>query len=169
VKDEANPEDTGYYPEVDGHDLMVEHEESAFHLMNGDPIHSKVIIDSGATSSVGSLQAMEALAQRLAPGALSIDITRRPRFKFGNGTKGSALSSAVLKLQDGTSVTIAVIDTEPSFVPILAGMTFLRDIKASINFNDATMTSKLSTRPVQLERLSSGHLALDIVQLLSTG
>ena len=64
------------------------------------------IIDSGATASLGSVEAMEAVMEKnikeLGNSKVDIDLGKKPTFKFGNGHRTTCLSTAKLGMMVGS-------------------------------------------------------------------
>ena len=100
---------------------------------------------------------MERLAEEIGSDRIRIDTGRRPRFKFGNGSRGIASGTAFLKYADVGEIEIAVIETE-CFVPVLISIALLRQIKAVIDFATGVMNSVKGK--TQLETLTGGHFAV---------
>ncbi len=102
-----------------------------------------LVIDSGATRSIGSASALEAIAMAIGADRISVDTSRRPRFRFGNGERGVASSTVTLRLSDSTEedlLEFAVIETE-AFVPVLLSIAWLREHHAVIDFYAGTMST----------------------------
>ena len=133
--------------------------EEAYELTGDTDSTGKGVIDSGATRTVASAMAMESIAQEIGSERIRIDANRRPRFKFGNGSRGVASSTAYVRYEDIGEVEIAVIETE-RYVPVLLSIALLRRIKATIEFATGIMTSEKGM--TQLETLGGGHLAMNL-------
>lgn len=132
------------------------------------------IIDGGATSSVGSVDALEKILelQRASgfEGEVSVEPSSRPNFRFGNNGRKQCLSTTALSVplneQQG-SMRIHVHDIEGQ--PVLLSVAALRALKATIDFEHDEMILKAvdPSRIIQLERAASGHqlfpLAADIM------
>ncbi len=126
----------------------------------------KMVIDSGATESVGSDAALEFLADHMRdPQRISIDPEVRQRFRFGNGSRGSASSLIMIDHLCGGNeikITISCLETR-SYVPILASVKFLRALGAKVDFEKDILTTRFGE--VQLERTTSiGHLVPDLLK-----
>ena len=137
--------------------MMMTEISDIFELTNEHDSKGKGVIDSGATRTVASALAMERLAEELGPARIRIDTNRRPRFKFGNGSRGIASSTAFIRYADVGEIEIAVIETD-RYVPVLISIALLRQIKAVINFETGMMNSTKGR--TQLETLTGGHFAV---------
>ena len=59
----------------------------------------------------------------------------------------------------------SLLTKDDKYVPMLASMEFLRRAKAVIDFDSGVaMFRALSDQPVRLQRISSGHLVIDITR-----
>ncbi len=113
---------------------------------------------------MGSLQAFEWLAEHLPADRFTVFGDRRTRFRFGNGSKGESMSEVQLDHQIGgqpVKISMACLET-PTYVPLLGSIKLLRKLGAVIDFAKDTMTTYWGK--VKLERTSSGHLVLDLMQ-----
>ncbi len=141
--------------------------EFAFSLRDDAQHRDVLVIDSGATRTVGSVLALEALLESLEPRDVRTDVARRPRFRFGNGSRGIASSTAYLRLGSNplSELDIAVLETD-TFVPVLLSMEWLRAAGAIINFGNGTMScSEGNHRRITLRALPSGHLGVTLQDL----
>ena len=132
------------------------------------------IIDGGATSSVGSVEALEKIIELQRQSGFSSEVevepSSRPNFRFGNNGRKQCLSTTTLSVplndQQG-SMRIHVHDIEGQ--PVLLSVAALRALKATIDFEHDEMILKAvdPSRIIQLERAASGHqlfpLAADIM------
>ena len=85
-----------------------------------------IVLDSGATRSVGSIQAMETLADLVGASQFKVDVNKRPHFKLGNGTTRQASNTAYMQLKDHKQpVEIAVMETD-CYIPILGSFNLMR-------------------------------------------
>ncbi len=131
---------------------------------------AKVIVDSGATETVGSPEAIDALITKVRtrnPSArVTTDPAARPQFRFGNGSTGRAYSRVGVHVPWGVFRIFAV---EAPGVPILLSVRTLRDLKANIDFCKDTMQFCLKGQTLSspLERSEKGHLLLDIANPVS--
>ena len=67
--------------------------------------HTMGVIDCGATSSLGSIEALEAVAEKnlrdLGDSKILVDTQRKPVFRFGNGQRKTCLSTAKVGMMLG--------------------------------------------------------------------
>lgn len=149
----------------------TEHGLSLHQIMS----EGKAIIDGGATSSVGSVSALDKVLELQHSNQLQPEISVAPeeqsQFRFGNNGKTRCLSSTILKIplnQDFGSMKIHVHDIEGQ--PILLSVSALRSLKGVIDFERDEMILKAvnPSRVISLERAPSGHqvfpLAEDIMK-----
>ena len=131
----------------------------------------KVIVDSGATETIGSPEAMDCLLARVLatnPNAqITVDPTQQPRFRFGNGTVSQAYSRVGIEVPFGTFWCYVV---EGPGVPILLSVRALRDLRATLNFEDNSITVKMKGQSMRkkLECSSRGHMLLDLTEPADT-
>ena len=130
-----------------------------------------MIIDSGASSSLTSVMALEDLAHRQLEMHGELDIKIDPndttRFRFGNGDRAATLSRADVGTMAGGEygvTSMQTLDTGDKYVPMLCSNEFLQKAGAIIDFETGEMMLKHLDRNVivKLERASSGHLLLDL-------
>ena len=130
------------------------------------------VLDSGATETVGSLPALEALmlARFHQTGKIErVTVTSTPmkRFKFGNGSQDMSASHILLPVMLGQhAVPMGVYTLDVSGVPLLIGIKTLRRLHAVLDCHrDVLVLGAVDpNRGVQLKRSSSGHLLLDLRQ-----
>ena len=129
------------------------------------------IIDSGATASLGSAEALEMVMQdnlrAHGDSLMSIDTSRKPTFRFGNGQKRECISTVDMKIGAGNkqgSVTIHVHDTPGQ--PVLISRKALGALGAVINFEEKVAVPVYknvdATRVVCLEEAENGHLLMPL-------
>ena len=130
------------------------------------------VIDSGATATVCSVPALEALVnlkevQHGKP--VGLEVTREPvkRFKFGNGEHAYASSYVLLDQVLGErKIQLGMFTLDVEGVPVLLGMKTLRRLKAIIDF-DRCLVVFAAVNPnlaIGLRRSRTGHLLLDLTQ-----
>ena len=137
----------------------------------------KMIIDSGATSSLTSVVALEAFIGKMQELGKDHGVTVDPRdkttFRFGNGARDTTLSRAdVTTYAEGRpgTISMACLDTRGRYVPMLASVDFLRKSGAVIDFGRGEAVFRaLGTKVVKLESTSSGHYVIDITKDLLKG
>ena len=83
------------------------------------------IIDSGATASLGSAEALEMVMQDNlkvhGDSRMSIDTTRRPVFRFGNGQKRECISAVDMKIGAGDKQGSMTIHAGPTSFDLKEG------------------------------------------------
>lgn len=141
-----------------------------------DAVHQgKAIIDGGATSSLGSTEALtrvrELQWQRHGKDPL-LDVTgERPDFKFGDNGKLTCISTAQISVPfDDQQGKMNIHLHECSGQPVLVSVKSLRNLGAIIDFDtDQMILKKVNpSKVIHLERAASGHqlfpLADDIMK-----
>ena len=127
----------------------------------------RVLLDCGATDTVGSVGAIEAIIDisQEAFGAdhdwVSVDTNDRPVYNFGDAKRKQALSKVKVKVQPGGHVAhVHVHAQETEGVPVLWSAKSLTALGAVINFETGhAIIRNLETETVvQLERTLTGHL-----------
>ena len=108
------------------------------------------IIDSGATASLGS---MEALAlqniEQSGDSKIHLDLDKRPVFKFGNGMSIACVSTAQVQMQAGPkngSMEVHIHDSPQQ--PVLVSRKALKSLGAVIDFeaNQVIYSTRTLTR-----------------------
>ena len=128
------------------------------------------VIDSGATETVCSLPALEALmiARKQATGRDErIQVTEEPpkRFRFGNGAHGYSASHVLLPQRLGElCINLAIYTLDVENVPLLVGIKTLRRLQAVLDFHrDVVVFGTIDpSKGVPLRRSKTGHLLLDL-------
>ena len=130
------------------------------------------VIDSGATETVCSLPALEALVKlkEARDGKpVGLEVTQEPvkRFKFGNGEHAYASSYVLLDQMLGErKIQLGMFTLDVEGVPVLLGMKTLRRLKAIIDF-DRCLVVFAAVNPclaIGLRRSRTGHLLLSLTQ-----
>lgn len=157
----------------DESDIPIDNQEADAYMVirHADAIQAgKAIIDGGATATLGSVGAMEVLAQRNrevhGDDKMTIDREQRPLFHFGNGASQRCLSTVQLGVQaDEKQGELTVHVHEAKSVPILIGIQALRKMGAIIDFkHDVAVFSSLNPcKLVKLEQSVTGHQLLPLV------
>ena len=130
------------------------------------------VVDGGATRTLGSVAAVEALLrcnrQRHGSSRLrDLDPQNRPVFGFGNSSENQCLSTCKIGVtaggQDG-QVQVHTLDCGEG--PILLSVDALRSLGAVVDFrNDLMLLSALgNTRIIPLQRSSAGHQLLSLTR-----
>ena len=159
---EEIPDEGACYPSFDDLDVPVPERELAGYA----------VIDSGATETVCSLPALEALVQlkEVQDGKpVGLEVTQEPvkRFKFGNGEHAYASSYVLLDQMLGERrIQLGMFTLDVEGVPVLLGMKTLRRLKAIIDF-DRCLVVFAAINPhlaIGLRRSRTGHLLLNLTQ-----
>lgn len=127
------------------------------------------VIDTGATETVGSLDAVEYITQqralRFGPEDIGVDPKRVKRFKFGNAEERVAESFMLLPQSvQGKPTSLGIYTLDVPNVPILLGIKTMSKLGAVVNLADNTLTfTKLFPgTAIPLIRSHNGHLLLDL-------
>ena len=138
--------------------------EGTLLTMNAILDAGKAIIDGGATSTVGSIDAMDRIAELNLSQGLSrmceVNLEEKPSFRFGNNGRKTCLSTAQLPVPLGGAVgqmKVHVHDVPGQ--PVLLSIAALRSLGAVIDFSkDQMILTKVSPdRVINLERTGGGH------------
>ena len=135
-------------------------------------VEGKAVIDGGATKTMGSLHAVEALSKRWLQnhgrsGVKSVDVHDQPVFGFGNSQKSKCLSTCVMKVPSQEApMNLRIHVLEQGRAPILLSIDSLRAMGAIIDYarDEAVFTSIDPSRVVQLERSQVGHQLLPLAE-----
>ena len=128
------------------------------------------VIDSGATETVASLPALEALmsmrshVKGYAEPVVVTDIPAK-RFKFGNGEHAYSSSFILLPQTVGEqAVQLGVFTMDVIGVPLLLGIKSLRRLKAVLDFDRcvAVFAAVDAGLAIHLKRSRSGHMLIDL-------
>lgn len=127
------------------------------------------IIDSGATSSLGSIDALEEVMRaNLAThgeSKMTIDTEHKPVFKFGNGQKKECLSTIKMGIGAGDRKGIMEVHVHDSpQQPVLISRKALKGLGAVIDFEHGLAIYKNvdNKRVVRLTEASNGHLLMPL-------
>ena len=162
----------GHNPESCYPVLGEDDEDEIAYTALRDEARGKLVLDCGATSSLGSLEAINDYQERQIElgngnGILHIDHDNVQRFRFGNGEAKNTVGQATLEAHKGDStVDIAALDTESKYVPMLGSVDYLRSKGAVVDFETGTAIFKKvdPNKIIHLERATSGHLLLDLCE-----
>lgn len=136
----------------------------------------KAIIDGGATSSVGSVSAMDQIvrlnAEQNSPSDIEIVKEDRPNFRFGNNGRTQCMSTALLDIKLGDALgkmKIHVHNIEGQ--PVLMSIASLRALGAVIDFDrDEAIFKKIDPcKVIPLERAPSGHQLFPLTKDILSG
>ena len=127
------------------------------------------VLDTGATETVGSLEAIEFISQQrlkhFGPEEIGVDPKRRKRFKFGNAEEKYAESFVLLpQTVNGNKTTLGVYTLDVPGVPILFGVKTMWRLGAVINVRNMTIefTRIFPGTMIPLVRGQNGHLMLNL-------
>ena len=127
------------------------------------------IIDSGATASLGSVEALEAVMERniaeLGTSKVEVDLEKKPTFKFGNGQRKTCLSTARLGMMAGKRPGLMEIHVHNSpGQPILVSRKALRSLGAVIDFsnNECVLKNVDPKKVIVLKEAENGHMLLPV-------
>ena len=129
----------------------------------------KAIIDCGATSTLGSVDALESLMrlnmERHGRDRVSVDPSNRPTFRFGNNGVRDCISSVDLGVDIGEKVgKLQVHVHDVPNQPVLISVKALRKLGAVIDFSRSEILYKNvdPTAVVPLEVASNGHCLMPL-------
>jgi len=128
----------------------------------------KAVLDGGATRTIGSIEALENLANINVEktghtGIEKVDLSERPVFGFGNSSKNQCASTASVSVPMGGKLGMMKVHAlDQGSAPILLSAHSLRQLGALVDFeNDLAVFRHVDpTRAIQLERSSArapGH------------
>ena len=128
------------------------------------------VIDGGATQTIGSVAAVEAVMRKNKikyghSGLRGVDYQDPPVFSFGNSTENRCLSTARLGITaNGQKGEMRIHTLEDGESPILMSIESLRNVGALIDFEaDLAVFRNLDPgRIVRLARGKSGHQLLPL-------
>ena len=143
-------------------------EQDSRMLTTTEAIARMGVIDGGATKTLASVQALEALMRknqdlRGDTGIQEVDTEVRPVFSFGNSSSNRCLSTAHMSISAGGKPGIMKIHTiDAGHGPLLISIEALRSLKAIIDFStDQAVFRNISDKHVvQLQRSATGHQLL---------
>ena len=132
----------------------------------------KAVIDGGATRTIGSIAALEKVAELNASrhgdsGVEKVDFSDRPIFGFGNSCRNRCASTASLKVpMAGKFGSMRVHALDQGEAPILLSVDSLRRLGAIIDYEHdlAIFRSVDAGKVVPLERSSAGHQLLPLTE-----
>ena len=127
------------------------------------------VLDTGATETVGSLQAVEHIMQRrqikFGDEKVGVDVQRRKRFRFGNAEERSSESYLLLpQMVNGVNTSLGVYTLDVPGDPILVGIRTMEKLGAVISVADQTIefTKLFPGTKIPLIRGQNKHLLLDL-------
>ena len=128
------------------------------------------IVDGGATRTIGSVHALEAIVEanekRYKDGRiLAVDPKNQPVFGFGNSSRDKCLSTTQLQIQANDKAGVLTVHTlDKGEGPVLLSIATLRSLKAVIDFEaDLIVFRALDDRKlIKAERSQAGHQLLPL-------
>ena len=135
------------------------------------------VIDGGATRTLGSVVALEAIAEKnrtkyMDDRIVDIDPKDTPAFGFGNSSQDTCCSTTTMKITAGDKPGFLKVHTlDKGEGPVLLSISTLRALGAVIDFEeDLIVFRKLDDRRlVQAMRSASGHQLLPLTEDLYRG
>ena len=135
------------------------------------------VIDGGATKTVASVAAVEALMDRNQEvrgtnGLRSVDTGNRPTFSFGNSSANQCVSTAQVAIRaDGKPGTLNIHAISQGQGPILLSVATLRALGAIIDFEADLVTFRKinASKVLPVQRSASGHQLLPLASDLLAG
>ena len=132
------------------------------------------IIDGGATKTLGSLHALEAIAEEnlrkhKEDRVLEVNTRERPVFGFGNSSRDQCVSTAKMKIEAGPKsgvLTVHALDRGQG--PVLLSIDTLRKLGAIIDFaEDLVVFRNLDDKKlIQAQQSQVGHQLLPLTENL---
>eukprot|EP00435_Cladocopium_sp_Y103_P051922 s1141_g16.t1 len=128
------------------------------------------VIDSGATESIASLEALDEIMQLRSERFVGEEIVvheQKKRFRFGNGEMKCAESFVELpQLLSGHPVKLGVHAMDAPGVPLLISVKTLTRLHAVVDFSTAEICFKSISDKIwiPLKRAKNGHLLLNLTQ-----
>ncbi|CAE7456417.1 unnamed protein product [Symbiodinium microadriaticum] len=153
-----------------GHDHL---QAMALGISTADAVEQgKAVIDGGATKTLASINAMEKIMQlntmkKGNTGLLSVDLSERPIFGFGNGSEDRCSSTVQLRIdadQKAGEVKVHCLDRGNG--PMLLSIDTLRKLKAVIDFESDLVCFRAldDAKLVQVERSQTGHQLIPMTE-----
>lgn len=136
----------------------------------------KGVLDCGATATLGSVQALEAVMtqnlQKFGSDRIDIDPQTTPTFRFGNNGTQACVSTAHLKMNYGSKLgDLAVHVHEVPNQPVLISVRTLKKLGAVVDFgtNQVIYRKLCPMSVVGLEEADNGHLLMPLTSDLLDG
>ena len=134
------------------------------------------IIDSGATSSLGSVDALEEVMKenvaKHGSSNMEIDIQQRPTFRFGNGQQKTCISTVRMGMGAGSKQgTMEVHVHDSPMQPVLISKKALKSLGAVIDFETGQAIYKNIDKHqvVKLKEAENGHLLMPLTGNILSG
>ena len=139
------------------------------------PAAGLAVVDSGASDTVGSPEALMAIMTKLRQldpeAVVTVDVQagRQVRFRMADGRLTSAHSLITMKSRNG-QFTAYCIEAEDT--PVLLSIKAMREMKAAVCFRTGTICysdSAGNPRQQVMQQSQRGHLLFDVVECISSG
>eukprot|EP00435_Cladocopium_sp_Y103_P060537 s526_g22.t1 len=132
------------------------------------------VIDGGATKTLGSIHALEAIAEENLrkhqnSRVLEVDTKNTPVFGFGNSSRDKCISTAKMKIEAGDREgVLSVHALDRGKGPVLLSIATLRALKAIVDFDEDLIVFREldDTKLIQAERSLAGHQLLPLTDNL---
>lgn len=154
----------------------AEAEEASLLAVKDLILQGKGILDCGATSSLGSVEAVESLmrlnCEKGGNHQVEVDLQNRPTFRFGNGHRKTCLSTAKVAMKlGGKAGNMEVHVHDAANQPILISVKALKSLGAVVDFKTGhcifqTVNPK---KVIQLTEEENGHLTMPLTGDLLKG
>ena len=127
------------------------------------------VVDSGATASLGSVEALEAISQanteKHGKPMMTVDVTKKPIFRFGNGARSECLSTVQMGMGAGEKKGILEVHVhEAKGQPVLISRKALKALGAVIDFETGDVLYKKVDRSkvTRFVEAENGHLLMPL-------
>ena len=132
------------------------------------------VVDGGATKTLGSVHALEAIAEEnlrkhQSSRVLEVDTKDTPVFGFGNSSRDKCISTAKMKIEAGDREGVLRVHAlDKGKGPVLLSIATLRALKAIVDFDeDLIVFRELDDKKlIQAERSLAGHQLLPLTDNL---
>ena len=132
------------------------------------------VVDGGATKTLGSIHALEAIAEEnlrkhQSSRVLEVDTKNTPVFGFGNSSRDKCISTAKMKIEAGDREgVLSVHALDKGKGPVLLSIATLRALKAVVDFDEDLIVFRQldDTKIIQAERSLAGHQLLPLTDNL---
>ena len=126
------------------------------------PLLGKIILDSGATCSMGAVDLLTYVQEQFYKNGIVLN-TRKAQnltFSFANGTEDTSTETFPIPIIDMRMVLSFRVLNAPG--PILLGEDAHESLKLVIDHETGEVWSKTLHRGFKAEKLGSGHLVIDV-------
>ena len=146
------------------------HEEAGYLSLEDIVKQGKAIVDGGATSTLGSEEALKQIAllrwQNKGQDGIEILAGEQPSFRFGNNGRTTCMSTAMLDVDlDGQPGRMKIHLHDIAKQPVLMSIRALRALGAVVDYGrDEIILTQVNPRKVaRLETTESGHQLFPLV------